>query len=233
MSKKVVCFGEVLWDILPTQKVAGWAPMNVAIRLESLGISTQIISKIGKDAPGEELLATIQSKNVGVSLVQQDEHISTGEVLVKLDENGIATYDIVYPSAWDKIEISEQNIQAVKKSDVFVFGSLASRDEVSRNTLFCLLELARYKVFDVNIRKPYFDISLLERLMIKADFIKFNDVKLNEIAFMLGSNIKDMTENIRFISEKTNTNSISVTLGKDGAVLFIDNQFYINNGYKK
>ena len=123
MPKNVVCFGEVLWDIFPAQTVAGGAPMNVAIRLQALGIPARIISRIGKDNLGDDLLSNIQSKNVDTSLVQKDELMPTGEVLVKLDENGIATYNIVYPSAWDKIELSEENVHAVKTSDAFVFGS--------------------------------------------------------------------------------------------------------------
>ncbi len=231
MTKKAICFGEVLWDILPTQRVAGGAPMNVAIRLQSLGIQTQIISKIGKDIQGKELLSIIQSKNVDTSLIQNDEQLNTGEVLVKLDKNGIATYDIVYPVAWDKIIISEKHAEAIKNSEAFVFGSLVCRDKISRNTLFYLLDFATFKVFDVNIRKPFYDIKLIEEIMVKADFIKLNNEELAEIAMELGSKTKNLFENIQFISKKTNTGFICVTKGKDGAVLFVENQIYTNNGY--
>jgi fructokinase len=232
MSKKIVCFGEVLWDVLPTEKIAGGAPMNVSIRLQSLGIETQMISKIGNDHLGKELISIIKDKNVATDLIQVDEQLSTGEVLVHLDEKGSATYDIVYPSAWDKIELNEQNINAVKEADAFVYGSLACRDEVSRTTLLSLMNVAKYKVFDINIRPPFYSISLLEELMKGSDFIKLNDDELLEVAEQLGSNSKDIETNILFLSEHTSTKSICVTKGKDGAILYIENQFYSDNGFE-
>lgn len=232
MNRKLVCFGEVLWDVLPTGKIAGGAPMNVSIRLHSLGIETQMISKIGQDALGEELLTIIKEKNVNTSLIQIDEALSTGEVLVTLDAKGSASYDIVYPSAWDKIEVTEDHLKAVAEADALVFGSLACRDTVSRTTLLTLLENARYKIFDVNIRPPFYSIAFLEQMMKLADFIKLNDDELFEVAHALGSNSNTIEDHIVFLSELTNTNTICVTKGKDGAVLYIDNQFYSHNGFE-
>lgn len=231
MTKKIVCFGEVLWDILPTEKIVGGAPMNVAIRLQSLGIDAEIISKVGNDILGKELLTFIQNKDVNTSLIQLDEKLPTGEVIVHLDEKGIARYDIVYPSSWDKIATTYSNIKAVNEADAFVYGSLASRDQVSRETLFELLKVAKYKIFDVNIRPPFYSISTLKELMHQADFIKLNDEELLEIVKALGSETDEIEANILFLSRKTNTATICVTKGKDGAVLFIKNQFYSNKGF--
>lgn len=231
MSKKIVCFGEVLWDVLPNEKIAGGAPMNVSIRLQSLGIETKMISKIGNDNLGKELLSCIKEKNVDTSLIQIDEKLATGEVIVKLDSKGSATYDIVYPSAWDNILISQDNIEAVREADAFVFGSLASRDIITRNTLLTLLREAKYKIFDVNIRPPFFSFSFLKDLMELSDFIKLNDEELLEICSEFGSNAEVIEENIVFLSKLTNTKTICVTKGKDGAILYIDNQFYKHNGF--
>ncbi|MEC4005102.1 carbohydrate kinase [Flavobacterium sp. SUN052] len=230
MNKKIVCFGEVLWDVLPTEKIAGGAPMNVSIRLQSLGIETKMISKIGKDSLGNALLEIIKNKNVATSLIQIDEKLSTGEVLVHLNENGSATYDIVYPSAWDKIELNDENKKAVQEADALVYGSLACRDEVSRSTLLSLLKLAKYKIFDVNLRPPFYSISFLKEMMDLADFVKLNDEELLEITQALGSKTDSIHDNILFLSELTNTKTICVTKGKDGAVLYSNNQFYSNNG---
>lgn len=232
MSKKIVCFGEVLWDVLPTEKIAGGAPMNVSIRLQSLGIETKMISKIGNDDLGKELLNIIKDKNVDTSLIQIDETHNTGEVLVKLDANGSATYDIVYPSAWDSILITKENIEAVRTADAFVFGSLASRDTISRNTLFTLLKEAKYKIFDVNIRPPFYSFSFIKELMELSDFVKLNDEELVEVAHALGSNSDVIEDNILFLSKETNTKTICVTKGKDGATLYIDNQFYSHKGFE-
>lgn len=230
--KKIVCFGEVLWDVLPSERVAGGAPMNVSIRLQSLGIPAKIISRTGNDGPGKALLEIIRSKGVDISLIQQDEELSTGEVLVKLDKAGTASYEIVYPSAWDKIRLSEENTNAVNEADALVFGSLACRDEVSKNTLFRLLEHAAYKIFDINLRAPFYSPALVEDLMNKADFIKMNDEELDLVTEVMGCTNKGIEEKINFVAQKTNTHSICVTRGSKGAVLFMDNSFFTHPGYK-
>jgi fructokinase len=231
MPKKVVCFGEVLWDVLPTGKVAGGAPMNVSIRLQSLGISTQIISRVGNDVLGKELELFLKKQQVSTSLVQTDHNLATGEVLVQLDAKGSATYDIVYPSAWDKIGLNCYNKQAVRDCDAFVFGSLACRDEVSSTTLLSLLELAPYKVFDVNLRPPFYSIPYIKEMMQLADFIKMNEEELLEIAQALGSASNMIESNIIFLSRMTNTATFCVTRGRDGAILYHDRQFYTHPGF--
>lgn len=230
--KKIVCFGEVLWDVLPTKKIAGGAPMNVAIRLQSLGIDTQIISRIGSDALGMELLDFLKEAKVDSSLVQVDEYLGTSEVLVTLDSQGSASYEIVYPCGWDSIQATPENIAAVEQADALVFGSLSCRDEVSRTTLLSLLPKAKYKVFDVNIRPPFYSIALLKELMELSDCIKLNDDELLEVAKALGSSSENIETNILFLSQLTTTESICVTKGKDGAILYTANQFYSSNGFE-
>jgi len=231
MDKKIICFGEVLWDILPTGKVAGGAPMNVAIRLQSLGISSAVISTIGDDELGEALRSLIKERGVDSALIKVNKQLPTGQVWVQFDDQGNAIYDIVYPSAWDKIEYSGAFKHAVNTADALVFGSLACRDEVSRDALLQLLEVAHYKVFDVNLRTPHYTISLVEELMKKSDFIKLNEEELLWIAQSLESGSAVIEENIVFISEKTQTDTICITSGKDGAVLYTNEQFYYHSGY--
>jgi fructokinase len=233
-SKKVtvVCFGEVLFDVFPTHKKIGGAPLNVAIRLASLGIYSQIISRIGNDEIGKELLEYIKDHKVNTSSIQVDDHLKTGEVIVQLNDKGSASYTINYPAAWDKIvEIPEDEI-IVKKADALVFGSLVCRDSVSQNTLFELINYAKYTVFDVNLRAPFYTKELINHLMHEADFIKFNDDEIYEISEYLQSPFHSLEQNILFIAEQTNTKHICVTKGSHGAVLYYDNQFYYNSGYK-
>ena len=231
MTQQIVCVGEVLWDVLPTESIAGGAPMNVAIRLQSVGIQSSIISKIGNDQLGQSLIDMITDRKVETSLIQIDKQLPTGEVLVHLDAKGSATYDIVYPSAWDGIVVNDSNINAVKAADALVFGSLACRDQVSKSTLFELLPHAKYTVFDVNIRPPFYSFSLLLDLMKLSDFIKLNDDELLEVASELGSKSKDIEENIQFLSQLTHTETICITKGDKGAVLYKDNTFYTHEGF--
>ena len=232
MNKNIVCFGEVLWDMLPTGTVPGGAPMNVAIRAQSFGLNAAIISRIGNDELGQNLKKYLKERGVETTLLQTDEKISTGKVNVTLDSNGVASYEIKYPSAWDKIELTESVIEKVKNADAFVFGSLSCRDEISRKTLLSLLNYAKFKIFDVNLRPAFFDISLIEKLMRSSDLVKMNDEELVILAKNFGSNSNKITENIQFLSEKLQLNSICITKGEKGAVLFANKNFYSNKGIK-
>ena len=232
MATKIVCFGEVLFDVFPTHTKIGGAPLNVGLRLASLGIETQIISRIGQDAKGKELLDFIEANDVSTTYIQTDSHYSTGEVTVKLDEKGSASYTINYPVAWDKIEATPEAHDIVSFADAVVFGSLVCRDTASYQSLLSLLNVAKYKIFDVNLRAPFYTKELLSDLMNKADFIKFNDDELYEISANLGSPYHSLEQNMQFIAEKTNTQHICVTKGSHGAVLFYNNQLFYNSGYK-
>jgi len=229
---KIVCFGEVLWDIFPTYKIIGGAPLNVALRLNSFDVKTSIISRIGNDDNGREILEYIKENRMDNTTVQIDKIHKTGCVNVTLDENGSASYEIEHPVAWDKIEITDRNVAIVKSSDAFVFGSLACRDEVSKNSLLNLLQHAKYRVFDVNLRPPFYSMDLLLDLMKKADFIKCNDEELLEICNALNFRSESIENNIKSLSEYTKTNQLCITLGKDGAVFYNYGKFYRNRGYQ-
>ena len=232
METNVICFGEVLFDVFPMHKIIGGAPLNVALRLASLGINTQIISRIGNDEIGKELLEFIQVNNVPTDTIQIDETYATGEVQVQLDPKGSATYNINYPVAWDEIEFTAESKKAVKKADVLVFGSLVCRDDTSYNTLLSLLKIAKNKIFDVNLRAPFYTDEILIKLMTQADFIKFNEDELFEICAIYNSPFYTLDQNIHFIAEKTNTEQICVTRGSEGAVLYCNNKLFYNSGYK-
>jgi fructokinase len=232
MTKNIICFGEVLFDVFPTHKKIGGAPLNVALRLASLGINAQIISRVGNDEIGRELLAFIKKNGVDTDTIQIDENLSTGEVIVQLNEKGSASYTINYPVAWDKIICIPEDEIMVKKADALVFGSLVCRDSVSQNSLLEIINYAKYAVFDVNLRAPFYTKEILINLMMQSDFIKFNDDELYEISAFLNSPYHSLEQNILFIAEKTNTKHICVTKGSHGAVLYYNEKMYYNSGYK-
>ena len=229
--KKITCFGEVLWDVFPAHKKIGGAPLNVALRLQSLDNEVAIISSIGNDESGKTLLDYIIQNGLDVSCLEVSDKFKTGKVKVILNDKRSASYDIKYPRAWDNIKITQESINLVKKSDGFVFGSLAARDEFSRKTLYGLIEHAKFKIFDLNLRPPYYNKEVLNYLMNRADFMKFNDDELYEVCKEEGSKYLSLEQNIRYISKKTNTNHICVTKGRHGAVLMYDGKFYYNSGY--
>ena len=173
----VISFGEVLFDVFGEEKKIGGAPLNIALRMASYGFPVAMISAVGNDEDGKVILDYTRQNDIEISGINVSEEYETGIVQVSLNESGSATYEIRFPSAWDFISVDEKIKDIVKDADVFFYGSLASRNEVSQKTLFSLLDSndTMFKVFDVNLRKPFYSIQLLEKLMSKADFIKFND----------------------------------------------------------
>ena len=230
--KKIVCFGEVLWDVFPTDKKIGGAPLNVTLRLNYFGNEVYIISKVGKDQNGKEILNFVESNDASTDFIQIDEIHKTGTVMVSLDSKGSASYDIEYPRAWDKIQISDNLIKLVEECDALYYGSLVARDEVSKNTLFKLIEKAEYKICDLNLRPPHYTTEVLIKLMESADFLKLNDDELFEISKKLGSKYNSIEQNVKFISEETNTNSVCVTKGQHGALLLMEGKLFYNSGYQ-
>jgi hypothetical protein len=229
---KITAFGEILWDNLPTGKVLGGAPVNLLTHLAALGADCSVISRCGNDADGAALREAIRRKHVAIDFIQTDPQLATSQVLVQLNDEGCAHYDIVYPCAWDKIQAGEAAKTRVAQSDVFIFGSLSVRDAVSRQALAELLPHASFKIFDVNLRPPHYRLADLRDMMRQADFIKLNDDELHEIATALGSPYRSIEQNIRFIAEHTHTRQICVTLGKHGALYFCDGELFAHHGYR-
>ncbi|OXA99218.1 carbohydrate kinase family protein [Flavobacterium pectinovorum] len=231
ISLKAVAYGEVLWDVFEDKKKIGGAPLNVALRMKTLGCEVAMISCVGNDEDGKAILNHVKQLGLQTDAIMQSETFPTGLVKVTLDERGSATYEINYPSAWDKIVLNNQAETLVINADVLIYGSLVCRDKVSRDSLEDLLQINIYKVFDINLRKPHYTYEVLERLMLSADFIKFNDEEILEIAKALQSPFESLEENIHFIAELTHTKAICVTRGKHGALLFWKGQLYENEGY--
>jgi fructokinase len=230
--KQIVCYGEVLWDMFPEGKKLGGAPLNVALRAQSLGNKACVISSIGKDAIGEEILQEIKDYNANRKHIQISKNFETSQVLVSLDKSGSASYEIKMPCAWDDIQLLDQDIELVKSSDAFIYGSLIARSKSSRETLFALLNEAKFKVFDVNLRAPHYEQENLLRLMEVADFIKFNDDEIVEICANMDFHNEKIEACMEFIATKTNTKQVCVTLGGDGAVLLNKNKFVYSKGFK-
>jgi fructokinase len=227
---KIVCFGEILWDILPEGPVPGGAPMNVAYHLQKLGINPALITRIGIDNRGKELLALLHQANLNTDNVQLDYDIPTGIVNAKPNNAGDMQYDIVSPSAWDFIKPDAANESAVKIASHFIFGSLIARNKISNDTLFQLLELAQIKVLDINLRPPHYSRDLVKKLLHKADILKMN---LAELELITGwfSNYKNISERIQLIQDKFQIPTVIITLAAEGAMVNINGKIYNHPGY--
>jgi fructokinase len=220
----VFCYGEVLWDIFPEGARAGGAPFNVAYNLMRMGVDAHMISRIGEDTLGADLMKQVSDWKINTQDSQLDFKYPTGTVIAHIDEHNEAHYDIIQPVAWDFIEFRNDYIEKVGNADAFVFGSLITRNEVSRNTLFQLLEIAKFKVFDVNIRPPFFSVPVITDLLSKSDLVKMNKAELRLVLEFLGKEYVTEDDSIRFIQDKFNINEILVSKGSKGALYFKGNE---------
>lgn len=227
----VVCFGEVLWDILPSGAVPGGAPMNVTYHLHKLNKNPALITRFGNDEKGKELIKIFSGFGVCQDFFQLDDQHETGKVFATPNEHHEVIYDIVKPVAWDFISRNETLQQLVSESEYFVFGSLAARSDISKNTLFQLLEFANRKILDINLRPPHFTRKIVEELISKSDFLKINLAELELISSWY-FNYKNNSDKAKAIMEKLGISNMVVTLGAEGAVLFLDGKEYDHGGFK-
>lgn len=229
----VSCFGEILWDVFPSYRRIGGAPLNVALRMHSLGASVNMISRLGRDADAEKILKYLEDQGLSSKFIQMDEEYKTGTVDVHLDETRTATYTINKPAAWDAIELAPEMKQAVRSSDALIYGSLATRSKRSRETLQSLLRQSRFKIFDMNLRPPHYDMDQLIGLLNQADLVKLNDEELDELVVHLKLPGMTVTEKMTHLSEwLTSEVTLCVTKGAEGAQLLLKGEMYSNSGYQ-
>lgn len=221
----IVCFGEVLWDVLPTGKQPGGAPFNVAVHLHQLGLPVGLISRVGDDELGTELLDFIASKGLRTEFVQRGKTHLTGVVKANVDDAQEVTYKIVQPVAWDYIQYDAGLEQLVAQAEVFVYGSLAARQAGTRETLYRLLEHARLKVFDVNMRPPHYTKDGTRYLLDKANLVKMNHHELAEIMAWFGTEMERPAA-MQWLAERFGLQAVCVTCGADGALLWTRGQLY-------
>ncbi len=231
-TENIVCFGEVLWDMLPSGAKPGGAPLNVAIHLKKQGQNPAIISKTGNDKEGRELIKFLKKEGLNNNFIETDTELPTSKVLVRLDENKNATYEICKPVAWDNIAPNKKTEELVAGAEIIIFGSLASRSDVTRNTLIQLLKNSDAKrLFDVNLRPPFDSREVVETFLKLSDFVKLNDEELVKIASWHNKSGK-LSKLIKWFSEFYECADICVTRGPNGAIFQKDNTIYEHPGFK-
>lgn len=228
MKQQVLCFGEVLWDTFGDEQKPGGAPMNVAMHLVRQGVNASLLSRLGNDKDGHELAEYLKLNSLHSGLVQVDEKLPTCKVEVVLDTQHQATYTIPKPVSWDNIQTNEVLAERIKHISVIVFGSLACRCKASRNTLLDLFEHKMLKVFDVNLRHPHYEQATIQTLAAVADVIKMNEEEAN---VLIGSYNEPLKDKIIEFQKKFHSQTICVTRGENGAIIWHDEKFYEHPGF--
>ena len=215
----VVGLGEILWDMLPTGKKAGGAPINFVYHACQMGAVGYAVSAIGKDKDGDEILQELEKNNINHLITRVDK--PTGKVLVKLKE-GIPSYDIVEGVAWDFIPLTQEAEEMVQKADAICFGTLASRNEYSRQTIVSLLNQASdnaLKFFDINLRSHYYSPELIRQFLHLADIFKINEDEMKVLCeiFNLSGNDREIYLNL---IEQYNLKYLIFTAGDKYSIIY-------------
>ena len=229
----IIGLGEVLFDILPSkQKMLGGAPANFAYISTQLGNQGVVLSRVGNDEAGQEILEQLKGKNLSTENIQLDQRHQTGMVNVALSE-GQPTYQIVEHVAWDFIELEESWRAIAKNADAICFGSLAQRSEIARKTVLEVIGLTKgLRILDVNLRQNYFTAEILRQSFRLANIVKLNQEELQVIAKIFNIKSENDIETAEKLREKFDLQLICVTCGANGSLLVKANEFSVNAGLK-
>lgn len=184
---KVAGIGEVLWDQLPQGDLLGGAPANVAYHANQLGAESYIVSAVGKDKLGNEIISRLSTK--GINLLINQIVYPTGTVKVTLDKMGVPNFVITKDVAWDYIELTNESINLAKQLDAVCFGSLAQRNEVSNKAISEFIKLVpenALKIFDINLRQNLYSKELIHESLLMSNILKINDDELLIVGELFG-----------------------------------------------
>lgn len=221
MKQIIVGLGEALWDVLPEGAKLGGAPANFAYHASQFGHEAVAISALGNDALGDETVR--QFTAMGLKHIMPRVAYPTGTVGVKLDGEGIPTYDIKANVAWDNIPLTPEIEEAAKTCRAVCFGSLAQRSETSRGTILRFLDTTPMdclKIYDINLRGNFYTKEIIQESLKRANILKINDEELVLIGRMFGYPGLDIENKCWLILGKYNLDMLVLTCGTNGSYVF-------------
>ena len=223
MKDVVVGMGEALWDVLPEGKKIGGAPANFAYHVSQFGLDSVVVSAVGDDALGTEIIENFNQK--GLRHLIETVPYPTGTVQVEIDQAGIPQYEIMENVAWDNIPYTARLENLAERTRAVCFGSLAQRNVVSRNTINRFLDAipqddSRLIVFDVNLRQGFFNKEILCNSMTRCNILKINDEELVTVSRMFGYPGIDLQDKCWILLGKYNLKMLILTCGINGSYVF-------------
>ncbi|MBT5019927.1 MAG: carbohydrate kinase [Planctomicrobium sp.] len=217
----VIGLGELLWDIFPDGKRPGGAPANVAYQAQQLGCQGVVASRVGIDELGDEVIEFLESKGLRILAIQRDELAPTGRVTVSFNDQNQPEYIIHENVAWDKLEFTDDLQQVMERANAVCFGTLAQRSEVSRRAVMQAVEATSencLRVYDVNIRQNYYDVSWIQQSLKLASIVKMNDEEVELLAPQLKLPTDEKEFSITLI-KKFDLKLVCITRGSKGCRL--------------
>lgn len=222
----IVGIGESLFDFVADQQHPGGAPMNVAIHAQQLGKAAGgrgvLVSRVGQDELGTQIAQTLREHGMTLDYLQTDPDYPTGRVYVETDAQGEPSYEVVENAAWDLIQYDPDMDPLAMSCQAVCFGSLAQRHAQSRNSIYRFIDTsrARYKMFDANLRKPFYDRQQITRSCESATVVKLNIDELDKLSGMLTLGGQSADDRAKELMEKFDLRMVVLTRGKAGTVLY-------------
>jgi fructokinase len=221
MKPKVMAVGEILWDLLPAGKQLGGAPANFAYHAHALGADARIISRIGNDPLGREILDRLSALGLATDGISVDPVAPTGTVSVEVQPDGQPRFTIHENVAWDRLSADDVSLVCAAHADAICFGSLAQRSAAARASIQQLVAAtpaATLRVFDINLRQHFYARELIESSLALANALKLNETELPVLAkmFSLGG---DSRAQLAALAERFDLRAIAFTRGARGSLL--------------
>lgn len=223
MKDIVVGLGEALWDMLPEGKKIGGAPANFAYHVSQFGLDSRVVSAVGNDDLGRELLENFAARGLKTQVETVD--YPTGIVQVEIDQAGVPQYDIKENVAWDNIPVTPALDELADNTCAVCFGSLAQRNVVSRNTIAHFLDRLDnrqdcLKVFDINLRQGFYTKEIIQDSMRRCNILKINDEELVTVSRLFGYPGIDLQDKCWIMLGKYNLRMLILTCGVNGSYVF-------------
>ena len=178
--KKILGIGELVWDVFPSGKQLGGAPVNFAYFAKELGAEAYPVAALGCDELGDEAMEVVRPSGLKLDFIQRNS-LPTSRVLVTTDEEGVPQYEIVENVAWDAMECTPEILDLASQADVICWGSLAQRSRKSRESILAMVDAAPencLRVFDINLRQKFYSKEVIEESLKRADILKLNEDEL-------------------------------------------------------
>ncbi len=219
----VVGMGEALWDVLPEGKKLGGAPANFAYHVSQFGLESRVVSAVGEDKLGAEILENFRQKQL-YGLIETVPY-PTGTVQVELDAEGVPCYDIKEGVAWDNIPYTQALEGLARQTRAVCFGSLAQRSVVSRQTIHRFLDAMpddadTLRIFDINLRQSFYTKEILCDSFKRCNVLKINDEELVTVSRMFGYPGIDLQDKCWILLAKYNLKMLILTCGVNGSYVF-------------
>jgi fructokinase len=230
----VIGLGEVLWDLLPAGKQLGGAPANFAYHAHTLGAEALVVSRVGNDALGREILDRLGSVGLRTDGITTDPSAPTGTVSVALDAHGTPTFTIHENVAWDFLEAGEKVLRQAAQADAICFGTLGQRNPVARAAIQGVLQATSptaLRIFDINLRQHFWSREVIVDSLELADVFKLNDEELPVVAQLLGL-AGDERSLLTQLAGRFDLKAVALTKGAQGSALLVGGELVNRPGSK-